>query len=169
MEKRLIQEFKKNPLHRARLANTSTDPGKTDGETSIAYAVYMTFTMATHTTHGICHVHRGGTTSSSQQCQSHSQYQIEALPIPETVWIFSSEHGDYRKSSVSKTSDEAKAEVMISSTEKTPIQCSSDSHHSGSTPSNKPAKRKRPNILDAALNPPKKIFLRNNSCYIIEC
>ncbi len=49
LEKRLIQEFKKDCQLRgklgSKLANKSTDPGKTDNESFIAYAVYIAFTM----------------------------------------------------------------------------------------------------------------------------
>ncbi len=41
LEKRLIQHFRND----SRLANRTQEPGKTDNENSIAYAVYMTFTI----------------------------------------------------------------------------------------------------------------------------
>ena len=43
LEKRLIQKYIKDDDDR--LANTGTDPGHTDGGSSVAYVVYMAFTL----------------------------------------------------------------------------------------------------------------------------
>ena len=45
LEKRLIQYYKANPRIAPRIANKTTQPGEFGKKESIAYAVYMTFTM----------------------------------------------------------------------------------------------------------------------------
>ena len=45
LEKRLIQKYKKDNDDRPRIANKGTDPGHTDGGSSVAYVVYMAFTL----------------------------------------------------------------------------------------------------------------------------
>ena len=181
LEKRLIQKFRSNHTHCSILANTTTEPGKTDGESSIAYAVYMTFTMDTQSQQSNAHIDTTPDHKHALSPSIHPQYSMEEPYTPcslDTVWTFSKDDGSYRPSSLSKTPDTSNVLTVNAETKRAldfenSVKYSTHSHcsaYSGSTPSNKQNKRKRPRQTDKDACPRKKLFSQSltnpskNSC-----
>lgn len=175
LEKRLIQEFKKDPILHAKLANMTTDPGKTDKESSIAYAVYMAFTMDSEsnahidltTTHDCARESHTSKTvilpsldfSLSQRLSDDYLEEDLLFSSPSTVWTFSKEDGGYRPSSVLSTPEKAAMSMPDVAGTK---QASSEKHStlsscSGSTPPSKKRRRKWPYSTDEDTHRSKKL------------